>query len=345
MLTYAIRRLLQLPIVLFVVSVVIVGLLQFLPPSARAAAYVKSEQQLAHLDEIIKQYNLDAPFYVQYWTWLKNALQGNLGFSRVDKKPVLESIATRLPVSAELVLYAFLPTLLFSIWLGTLAAIHRDKFLDQLIRVLAVVFWSLPTFVLGIALVAVVYGYFKLFGIGRLPPELYIQLSQQEAAGQFHFYTGLLTIDGLLNGRLDVTLAALKHLVLPTVTLVLVLGAQIVRVMRSSMLDELGKDYVRTARAKGLPEKVVYYKHARRNALIPVITLAGLMFAFMLNGVVITETIFNLPGLGQWAASAALQLDQPSILGFALFTAFVVALANIAVDLLYALVDPRIRYE
>jgi len=331
--------------VLFVVSVGIVGLLQFLPPTARAAAYVKNEQQLNNIDRIIRQYNLDAPFYVQYWTWLKNALQGNLGFSRVDKKPVLQAIADRLPVSAELVMYAFLPTLLFSIWLGTLAAIHRDKFLDQLIRVMAVIFWSLPTFVLGIALVAVVYGYFGLFGIGRLPPDLFIELSQLQQAGLFKTYTGLLTIDGILNGRFDIAFAALKHLVLPTITLVLVLGAQIVRVMRSAMLDELGKDYVRTARAKGLPEKVVNYKHARRNALIPVITLAGLMFAFMLNGVVVTETIFNLPGLGQWAAAAALNLDQPSILGFALFTAFVVALANIVVDILYALVDPRIRYE
>ena len=345
MFTYAVRRLLQLPVVLFVVSLAIVGLLQFLPPTSRAAAYVKNEQQLAHIDEIIRQYNLDAPFYVQYWTWLKNALKGNLGFSRVDKKPVLQAIADRFPTSAELVLYAFLPTLFFSIWLGTLAAIHRDKFLDQLIRVLAVIFWSLPTFVLGIALVAVVYGYFKLFGIGRLPPDLFIQLAQEQAAGTFRSYTGLLTIDGLLNGRLDVTLTALKHLVLPTITLVLVLGAQIVRVMRSAMLDELGKDYVRTARAKGLPERVVHYKHARRNALIPVITLAGVMFAFMLNGVVVTETIFNLPGLGQWAAAAALNLDQPAILGFALFTALLITLANIAVDLLYALVDPRIRYE
>ena len=345
MFTYAIRRLLQLPVVLFVVSVGIVGLLQFLPPEARAAAFVKNEQQLDHIDEIIKQYNLDAPFPVQYWTWLTGALRGNLGFSQVDKRPVLESIAARLPVSAELVMYAFLPTLLFSIWLGTLAAVHRDRILDQVIRVMAVVFWSLPTFVVGIALVAVVYGYLKLFGIGRLPPDLVIQLAQQSAAGEFRYYTGLLTIDGLLNGRLDVSWAALKHLVLPTVTLILVLGAQIVRVMRSAMLDELGKDYVRTARAKGLPEQVVNYKHARRNALIPVITLAGLMFAFMLNGVVITETIFNLPGLGQWAAAAALNLDQPSILGFALFTALIVTLANIAVDLLYALVDPRIRYE
>ncbi len=345
MFEFTVRRLLQLPLVLFVVSLVIVGLMQFLPPSARAAAFVQSEQQLAHLDEIIKQYHLDAPFPVQYWTWLKNALHGNLGFSRVEKAPVWDAFKKRLPVSAELALYAFFPTLLVSIWLGVLAAIHRDRLLDQTVRVLSVIFWSIPTFVLGIALVAVVYGYLKLFGIGRLPPNLIIDLANAIAQHRYHPYTGLLTIDGPLNGRWDVAWAALKHLVLPVTTLVLVQGAQLVRVMRSSMLDELGKDYVRTARAKGLPDKVVYYKHARRNALIPIITLAGVMFAFLLNGVVITETIFNIPGLGQWAATAAVQLDQPAILGFALLTAFIVTTANIVVDLLYALVDPRIRYE
>ncbi len=345
MLTFTVRRLLQLPLVLFAVSLIIVGMMQFLPPSARAAAFVKSEQQLAHIDEIIKQYHLDAPFYVQYWTWVQNALHGNFGFSRVAKKPVLEAFAEKLPVSAELAFYAFLPMLIVSIWLGTLAAIYRDKLIDQIVRVLAVLFWSIPTFVLGIALVAVVYGYLRLFGIGRLPSDLIIELAQASAVGKFHYYTGFLTLDGLLNGRLDVTWAALKHLVLPALTLILVQGAQLVRVMRSSMLDELGKDYVRTARAKGLPDRVVYYKHARRNALIPIITLAGLMFAFMINGVVITETIFNLPGLGQWAALAAVQLDQPAILGFALLTAVIVTTANIVVDLLYALVDPRIRYE
>ncbi len=341
MFNFTVRRLLQLPVVLFVVSLVIVGLMQFLPPTARAAAFVRSEQQLKNIDQIIKQYQLDAPFYIQYKNWLTNALKGNLGFSRVSKEPVWETFKKKLPVSAELALYAFFPTLLLSIWLGTLAAIYRDRFLDQLVRVLAVIFWSIPTFVLGIALLAVVYGYFKLFGIGRLPANLIIDL----ASGDFKTYTGLLTIDGILNGRFDVAFAALKHLVLPVATLVLVQGAQLVRVMRSSMLDELGKDYVRTARAKGLPDKVVYYKHARRNALIPVITLAGLMFAFLLNGVVITETIFNIPGLGQWAAAAAVQLDQPAILGFALLTAFIVTTANIAVDLLYALIDPRIRYD
>ncbi len=341
MLGFLVRRLLQLPFVLFAVSLIIVGLLQLLTPAQRAAAFVRSEQQLQNIDQIIEQYNLDENFVVQYTTWLKQVLQGNLGFSTSSKEPVLTTIKKRLPVSAELALYAFFPIVGFGIWLGTLAAVNRDKLIDQLVRILAIMGWSLPTFVFGIWLLAWVYGGLGLFGIGRLSNEYLIEL----AAGGFTQYTGLMTLDALLNGRLDVFWDALMHLVMPVLTLTVVSGAQIMRVMRSSLLDELGKDYVRTARAKGLSERVVNLKHARRNALIPVITLAGLMFAFLLNGVVVTETIFNYPGIGQWAAQAAVQLDVPAVLGFAMLTAVIVVLANILVDILYAVVDPRIRYD
>ena len=341
MLGFLVRRLLQLPFVLFAVSLIIVGLLQLLTPAQRAAAFVRSEQQLQNIDQIIEQYNLDENFVVQYTTWLKQVLQGNLGFSTSSKEPVLTTIKKRLPVSAELALYAFFPIVGFGIWLGTLAAVNRDKLIDQLVRILAIMGWALPTFVFGIWLLAWVYGGLGLFGIGRLSNEYLIEL----AAGGFTQYTGLMTLDALLNGRLDVFWDALMHLVMPVLTLTVVSGAQIMRVMRSSLLDELGKDYVRTARAKGLSERVVNLKHARRNALIPVITLAGLMFAFLLNGVVVTETIFNYPGIGQWAAQAAVQLDVPAVLGFAMLTAVIVVLANILVDILYAVVDPRIRYD
>ena len=168
-----------------------------------------------------------------------------------------------------------------------------------------------------------------------------------EIAGRSNFqhYTKMLTVDALLNGRFDIFVDALKHLVLPVITLAVVQSAQIMRVMRSSLLDALGKDYVRTARSKGLPERVVSHKHARRNALIPVITLSGFTLVGLINGVVITETIFNFPGLGQWAAAAAINLDYAAVMGFALFTALMVVLANLLVDVLYGVVDPRIRYE
>ena len=332
---------LQLPIVLLAISLLIFGMMQFLTPEQRAATYAKSEQQAKNLDLIIRQYNLDQGFLVQYSTWLKQVLRGNLGYSKQSHEPVVTTIRKRLPVSAELALYMFFPTLLFGVWMGTMAAIHRDRFVDQVVRVFAIIGWSLPTFVLAIWMLAVFYGYFKLFGIGRADDRIMVEF----AKGTLKAYTGMITIDGILNGRWDVTYSALKRLVMPVATYTIVASAQIMRVLRSSMLDVLNSDYVRTARAKGLPERVVNLKHARRNAIIPVVTIAGLMFAFMLEGVFFIEIIFNIPGLGQWAVPAAIQLDFPAVIGIALLTGLVVSIANLAVDILYGIIDPRISFQ
>ncbi|WP_287409225.1 ABC transporter permease [Oceanithermus sp.] len=341
MTTFIVRRLLQLPIVLLAISLLIFGMMQFLTPEQRAATYAKSEQQAKNLDLIIRQYNLDQGFLVQYSTWLKQVLRGNLGYSKQSHEPVVTTIRKRLPVSAELALYMFFPTLLFGVWMGTMAAIHRDRFVDQVVRVFAIIGWSLPTFVLAIWMLAVFYGYFKLFGIGRADDRIMVEF----AKGTLKAYTGMITIDGILNGRWDVTYSALKRLVMPVATYTIVASAQIMRVLRSSMLDVLNSDYVRTARAKGLPERVVNLKHARRNAIIPVVTIAGLMFAFMLEGVFFIEIIFNIPGLGQWSVPAAINLDFPAVIGIALLTGLVVSIANLAVDILYGIIDPRISFQ
>jgi peptide/nickel transport system permease protein len=160
---------------------------------------------------------------------------------------------------------------------------------------------------------------------------------------QFTTYTGLITIDALLNGQWRVFWDALGHLILPVIALSFANWATLQRVMRSSMLETLRQDYVMTARAKGLEEKTVIAKHARRNALIPVVTLVGFVVVGLLGGVVITETIFNYPGLGNWAAAAAVQLDIPSVLGFVLFGTTLLIVVNLLVDLVYVIVDPRIR--
>ena len=341
MFAFIVRRLISLPIVIFAVSIVIVGLLQILPPTQRAVAFVRSEQQVRNLDVIIRQYGLDRSFPVQYGIWLREALKGNLGYSRSAPGPVTEVIRKRLPISAELAFFSLLPIIGVGIAMGTAAALHKDKFIDQFSRIMAILGWSLPTFVFGIWVLAIFYGGFGLFGIGRVSNTFFTEL----AKGTITTPTGFMTIDALINGRLDLFWDALMHLVLPVLTLAVVSSAQIMRVMRASLLDALSQDYVRTARAKGLPKSAVDKKHARRNALIPVITLAGFTFAGLLNGVVVTETIFNIPGLGQWAAVAAVQLDVPAILGFALLVAFIIVLTNLVVDVLYAVVDPRIRYN
>ena len=345
MLAFVVRRLFFLPIVFFGVTIAIVLLLQLLSPEQRAATFVTSDAQLRNIDAIIEQYRLDDPWYFQYGLWLRNASQGNLGFSRTAKQPVLTAIRTRFPPTVELALLALFPIIGVGIWLGTAAALNRDKLIDQFTRVLSIIGWSLPTFVLGIWLLVVFYGGLDWFQPGQITNQHAIELSQATAAGDFVHYTGFLTIDSIANGRWDLLLDVLWHLVLPVITLAAVSSAQIMRVMRSSLLDALGQDYVRTARAKGLAEVVVNQKHARRNALIPVLTLSGFTLIGLLNGVVITETIFNYPGLGQWLATAAVQLDYASVMGGAVFVAVIVVLANLLVDILYGIVDPRIRYD
>lgn len=341
MLAFILRRFLYLPVVMIGVTLFIVGLMQFLTPTQRAAAFVRSEAQMRNLHAIVRQYGLDQPFHIQYWHWVREALRGNLGYSRASNEPVITTIRRRLPASAELAILALIPVIGLGIRLGTLAALNRDRFLDQATRVVAIFGWSFPNFVLGIWLLVIFYGGFGILEPGRVSTPYTIAI----ASGEITLYTRFLTIDSLLNGRLDMFWDVILHLILPVITLAITSSALIMRVMRSSLLDALSQDYVRTARAKGLQEAVVNYKHARRNALIPVITLAGFAFIFLLNGVVITETVFNYPGLGRWFASAAINLDYPGVMGFTLLTAVIVVFGNLAVDVLYAVVDPRIRYD
>lgn len=340
MFTFIVRRILLLPVIFIGVTLFIVLLMQLLSPAERAAGFITSEAQLRNLPAIIEQYGLDRPWYVQYWSWLSQALQGNLGFSRVTNQPVMTTIRLRLPNTIELAVLSIIPTIALGIWLGTVAALNRDKLADQLSRVSSILFWSLPTFVLGIWLLVIFYGGLNLFGIGQLSANFARDILRPE----FERYTGFLTIDSLLNGRFDIFWDAIMHLILPVTTLILVISAQIVRVMRSSLLDTLTQDYVRTARAKGLSERTVNLKHARRNALIPILTLSGFTLIGLLNGSVIVETIFALPGVGKWLSDAAVQLDYAAVLGGAVFVGFLVVLGNLVVDILYAVVDPRIRY-
>ncbi len=343
MLSFIIRRILLLPVIFIGVTLAIVLLMQLLTPYQRAAAYVQSEQQIRNIDLIIEQFGLEDPWYMQYGRWLKEVANGNLGYSRTSREPVLTTLMKRFPVTLELALLAIVPVIGVGVMMGTTAALNRDRLFDQVARVASIIGWSLPTFVLGIWLLVIFYGALGWFQPGRVSTVYAIQMAG--ANSDFTTYTRMLTIDALLNGRFDIFLNALRHMVLPVITLAVVLSAQIMRVMRSSLLDALGQDYVRTARAKGLPERVVTHKHARRNALIPVITLSGFVLIGLINGVVITETIFNYPGLGQWAATAATNLDYASVLGFAIFTAIMVVIANLLVDVLYGVVDPRIRYD
>ena len=342
MLTFLLRRLISLPLVLIAITLLLVLTMQLLSPEKRAGAFIRDPRQFRNIAQVIKDNGLDQPFYIQYAHWLQSALGGNLGFSKASNQPVLETIRERFPATIELTVLSSIPIIAFGVWLGTLAALNKDHFLDHVSRILAVIGYSLPTFVLGIWLLVIFYGGLNwLPGTGRISDENSILM----ATGDVRSITGFLTLDSIFSGRLDVLLDALNHLFLPVITLVIVSSAQILKAMRASMLEVLSQDYVRTARAKGLPEKAVNHKHARRNALITVVTLAGVTISGLLQGAILVEAIFAFPGIGSWGARAAAMLDFPGVLGFALVAAILTVLANTAVDILYALIDPRVRFE
>jgi peptide/nickel transport system permease protein len=347
---YIIRRLLLVPVLLFGVTILIFGMLQFLTPVERASLYVKDIPRNENaINGIIRQYGLDQPFYVQYWRWLVGRdingvrkggiIFGDFGYSRTASQPVYDLISSRFPNTLDLTIWAVAPVILVGIWLGVQAAVHQNSIIDQAARVFSIVGTSFPTFVFGLLMLMIFYANLQWFPPGRVSD----WANQIILSPGFHHYTTLLTFDALLNGRFDIFLDAIRHMLMPILTLSYISWATFLRVTRSSMLETLHMEYVTTARAKGLTEHDVIFKHAQPNAMISVVTLAGFSVIGLLGGVVITETVFNYPGIGQAAANAAAQLDVITILGFALFNGLILIVANLVVDVLYAVVDPRVR--
>ena len=337
---YIIRRLMILPIVMMGLSVLVFGMMQLLGPAERAALYVTSPPKTATaMADIIQKYGLDQPFYVQYGRWLNNVIHGNLGWSKTAQMPVAQAIATYFPATLELALWSFVPIIVVGIWLGIQAAIHHDGIIDQAARIFSIIGYSLPTFVFGLLMLMIFYAALQWLPPGRLSD----WVTAVVISPGFHRFTGMNTLDALLNNRWDILADALRHIALPALTLSYVNWALVLRVTRSSMLDVIRQDYVTVARAKGLREHDVIQRHARPNAMIPVATIGGLLLVGLLNGVVITETVFNYHGMGWWAANAALNFDAISVLGITLFDATLLILANLAVDVMYAYLDPRVR--
>ncbi len=341
MLAYIVRRLLILPVVVFGCIVLVFGFMQLLSPYQRLSVYINNPAELktVDFDLLIRRYHLDRPIYVQFADWFSQVIHGDLGWSESAARPVTGAFRRFFPVSVELALWSALPIVLGGIWLGSLSAVKHNKPIDHITRIFAITGWSLPTFVAGLL------GLFLFYGIlGWFPPgQLGLGAAAVVRSAKFVNYTGIITLDAILNWNWYVFSDALRHLILPVITLSYVSWAMLLRVTRASMLETLRQDYVTTARAKGLEERVVIKKHARRNALIPAITVAGITVAFLFNGLVITETIFDFHGLGRWAARAAQTFDLPALLGYLLFNGVLIVLANLIVDLMYAYIDPRVR--
>lgn len=341
MVRYIMKRLLLMPVLLLVLSALIFSLVMFLNPYERLAVFVPNpDAGVAGIpfDEIVARYGLDKPFYVQYYDWLKGVFRGNLGWSASARMPVSQALSRYFPATLELMLLSALMTFAGGIWLGTYAATHHNSLADQLVRVGTSVGVSLPEFAFGLATMVIFYAWLGWFPPGRLSPWakdiVYIS--------EFNRYTGMITLDAVLNGRLDVLADSLRHLVLPALTYSIGLLSAVLRLMRSSLLETLGKDYVTTARAKGLREKIVIHKHARRNALLPVITLAGSIVARMFGGAAVVEVVFNYPGMGRFIVVAAQGLDFAAILGASLLIGIFIIILNLIIDFLYTVLDPTV---
>lgn len=340
---YIIRRLILLIPIMLGVVLLIFAIMQFVPPAQRVVVFIHNIREVSNIDAVIHEYGLDAPIWVQFYNWLGGILQGNFGYSAAHSQPVLQELLDRAPATFEIVMFSAPIIILAGIWLGVQSAVKKDKMFDQATRIFSILGTSLPSFFFGIILSAIFIAQLRWVSSGRITPTLFTGIENLISKGGWHSYTGLMTIDSILNGRLDITLDALEHLVLPVLVLVFIQTAVLVRVTRSSMLESLSKTYVTAARAKGLTRNEVIYKHARRNALIPVVTISGLLVGGMMTGLIITETVFLFPGIGSWAAQAAQTFDLAVVVIYAMFSALVFVLANLIVDVLYAYIDPRIR--
>lgn len=311
---YIIRRLLLLIPTLLGITMVVFLAIQSIPGDP-IEAYLGQfyEEELAA--SLRKQYGLDKPVYVQYVLWLGRLTQGDWGKEVLSGLPVLEQILERLPVSLELIFGAIIVALMVAIPAGITSAVRPYTASDYTATTGAMVGISVPEFFGGILLVLL----FSL-GLGILPVQGFKPWSE---------------------GAAD----HLAHMVLPVLTLGLTRGALLTRMVRGCMLEVVSQDYVKTARAKGAPEFLVINKHALKNALIPVITVLGLQVGFLVGGSIIVETIFSVPGLGQYGINAISSRDYPAVMGFILVSSLTFVMANLMVDLAYAFLDPRIRYE
>jgi peptide/nickel transport system permease protein len=279
-------------------------------------------------------HGLDKPLPQQYLIYLGNLLHGDLGASQQSHRAVSADLSEYVPATIELALFAILLSLLVGVTFGVLAAVTRDRWPDQVLRVVSLAGVSMPTF--WIALVAFYLLFFKLGwlpGGGRLDPG-------QTPPGHI---TGFYTVDALLQGQWSQLGSALRHLIMPGLVLATYTVGMLLRFTRASVLEILGNDYVRAARAKGLPERIVIVRHVLRPALVAVITVAGVAFGSLLSGTVLVESIFSWPGIGQYAFRSATNLDLPAIMGVSLVVAVIYIGMNLAVDLLYGVIDPRIR--
>ncbi len=330
---FLLRRLIGVIAVIIGVSIITFAISHVVPADPVAAA-LGDHATDAQIAAFKAEYGLDKPLVNQYLIYMSGLLHGDLGVSIRSRRPVALDLRDFFPATLELSLAALLVSLLIGIPAGIWSSVMRNRLPDHIVRIFSLIGGSLPIFWLGLIVIGVFYNQLGwLPGGGRI----------DEFIGAPRTITGLFVVDSILTGNLPALQSSLAHLILPAVTLGYYSTAVIARMMRSSMLEVLNQDYMRTARAKGLRERMVILRHGMRNALIPTLTIVGITFGSLLSGAVLTETIFSWPGLGRYATASAINLDFPAVMGVTLLAAVVYTLANLVVDIGYRFLDPRIQ--
>ncbi len=334
MLGYIIKRFLGVIPVLLCVSMLVFGFLRLIPGDP-AATMLGERATPENIARVRQQLGLDKPIYEQYLTFLGNALRGDLGRSVLRQEPVTQEIIRRFPATIELAMAAMLFAMVVGIPAGIISAVRRGSWFDGGSMLVALTGVSMPIFWLGLMLIF-------LFAVvlHALPTG-----GRLDAGTHYTPITNLVLVDSLLQANIPVFVQGVRHLLLPALALGTIPMAIIARMTRSSMLEVLGQDYIRTAQAKGLKERTVVVRHALRNAWLPIITVVGLQVGLLLSGAILTETVFSWPGIGRWLVDAIYARDYPIVQGVTLVIALIFVVVNLSVDILYALADPRIRFD
>jgi peptide/nickel transport system permease protein len=331
---YLARRVALMIFTLFGI-VVITFIISHVIPADPIGAILGPQAPPELVEKVRHEWGFDRPMWDQFVDYLWKLLHGDLGKSIRTNKPVMSDLLYYFPATIELATAALIVAIITGIPLGIISAVKKDRVPDHLSRIFVLIGVSMPVFWLGLILLFVLYYQLGVMpGPGRLDP--YITPPPR--------ITGILTIDSLISGNFDAFKNALWHLILPSFVLGYYSSASIARITRASLLEVLRQDYIRTAKAKGLRERIVLMRHAIRNSLIPTTTVIGVSYGSLLEGAVLTETIFAWPGLGRYSTGAFLSVDFLAVMGSTLLIALVYSLANFIVDIVYAFLDPRIRY-
>lgn len=331
---YILKRILMLIPVLLGVSIIIFGIMRVFSPDPAPIVLGQHATQEA-MSEWREANGLDKPIVVQYVNYMKGVLTGDFGNSYYTKTPVAKEIFSRFPATVELAICAIIIATIFGILLGVISAVKKNSWVDHISMVTALIGVSIPIFWLGILLIIIFAG-----NLGWLPAQGRIETLLRPAN-----HNGFYLIDSLIEGNMESFVSSLKHLVLPSVALAMYSMAIIARMTRSTMLDTLSQDYIRTARAKGIKEGQVIKKHALANALIPIVTVIGIQLGYLMGGAVLTESVFAWPGIGKYTVEAILKSDFPVVQGVVLLIAFIFVVMNLIVDIIYVFLDPRIKYS